>query len=321
MAAAIIGDFVYTSPNQKVVWCPPLTGEVYLRSDFRFGPHDPTLWPQLYVAEYSHLGAIPSMPVDRQDPLSFLWWSPTRGDFISSSGGAVDGIGKLSKARYSRFEEMKKELDGRITIYHTSNPKHELVLLLERDIHNVLVRLDSLRTTFDQMVFGVTEFQRCYFEALGLLDYLEIYRPRKYGALATASTVAKCVGVITNKPNIVQDLFHAGIPVWFCQPKQPGAFPHNVLDVVIPFEPSKFLCLDKADPPFPTIYDGPLDACDKHNALHRFSRSWMVLRDPFTSLPQAMTSTSTAPTASKASTGTAQHPACKYALYLAVVSF
>jgi len=115
--------------------------------------------------------------MDPQDPLSFLWWSPNHGDFISSSRGAVDGIGKSSRARYSRFEEMKKELDGRITMYHTRNPKHEPVLLLERDIHNVLIRLDSLRTTFDQMVFGVTEFQRCYLEALGLLDYLEIYRP------------------------------------------------------------------------------------------------------------------------------------------------
>jgi hypothetical protein len=81
------------------------------------------------------------------------------------------------------FEGMKKELDGRITMYHTKNPPHELILLLETDLHNVLIRLGSLKTTFDQMVFGVTEFQRCYLETLGLLDYLEIYRPRKYGSL------------------------------------------------------------------------------------------------------------------------------------------
>ena len=52
-AAAFIGDFVYTSPNQYVIWCPAPTEGVFLRSDFRFGPHDPTLWPQPHIAEYS----------------------------------------------------------------------------------------------------------------------------------------------------------------------------------------------------------------------------------------------------------------------------
>jgi len=37
--------------------------------------------------------------------------------------------------------------------------------------------------------------------------------------------------------------------------------------------------LDKSDPPFLIIYDGLLRTCDKHNALHQISLSWMVLRD------------------------------------------
>jgi hypothetical protein len=264
--------------------------------------------------------------MDPHNPLSFMWWNPTRGDFICHRGGAVDGIGLLSRARYSQFEEMKKELDSRITTYHAKNPPHELVILLERDLHNVLTRLDSLRTTFDQMVFGVTEFQRCYLETIGLLDYLEIYRPRKYG-LARSSTVGECIGVITNKPNIVQDFFHAGIPVWFCQPKQPGVFTHNVLDVVFPFEHANFLCVDKSDPPFPVIYDGPLDACERHNALHRFSRSWLVFKDPYAdkrSSNQASTSrasTSKASTSKASRSTTARGPHCKYILYFVAVCF
>jgi hypothetical protein len=153
---------------------------------------------------------------------------------------------------------MKNELDIRIMMYHTKNPPHELLLLLARDMANVLTCLDSLKTTFNQMVFSVTEFQCCYLKTVGLLDYLEIYQPQKYGLL-TASTVAKCVGIITDKPNIVQDFFNAGLPVWFCQPKQPGQY--TVLDIVDhPFEPSRFLCVDQAGPHFPVIYDGPLDS-------------------------------------------------------------
>ncbi len=259
------------------------------------------------------------MPMDPQDPLSIMWWNPTHGDFISFSGDGMDGIGLLRKARYSQLEKMKSKLDTRIATYRNNNANpNELLLLLERDMLNVFARLDSLRTTFTQMVFSVTEFQRCYLEILGVLDYIEIYRPRKYGQ-ATASTVANCVGLITNKPNIVQDCLNAGIPVWFCQPKQPGPFPHNVLNVVTPFEPSDFLCVDKPDPPSPTVYDGPLDVSEKHNALHRFTRSWLVFGDPFThersSAIQA--STSRASSSSRASTSRmAQRPRCEYILYL-----
>ena len=235
--------------------------------------------------------------MDPDDPLSLMWWNPTQGDFVVWSGGVVDGIGLLRQTRYSRFEEMKKELDIRITTYHTKNPPHELLLLLARDMANVLTRLGSLKTTFDQMVFGVTEFQRCYLETVGLLDYLEIYRLRKYGFLpaSTTSTVANCVGVITDKPNVVQDFFNAGLPVWFCQPKRPGQY--IVIDVVDhPFEPSSFVCVDKAGPHFPVVYDGPLDACEKHNAVHRFTRSWFTFKDPFPRELSSATQTSTSRT-------------------------
>src|ERR1700688_2770871 len=105
------------------------------------------------------------------------------------------------QASYYRFEEKKKELDSRVAAYHTKNPPHSHLILLATDMHNVLTRLGCLRMTFDQMVFGVTEFQRCYLETLALLDYLEIYRPRKYG-LIRLSTVGECIGVITNKPRL-----------------------------------------------------------------------------------------------------------------------
>jgi len=220
-----------------------------------------------------------------------MWWNLTPGDFLSYTGEI--GIGLLRRARYSQLEEMKRKLDTRIAMYckNNSNP-NELLILLERELLNVFVRLGSLRMTFTQMVFSVTEFQRCYLETVGLLDYIEIYHPRKYG-LTTASTVANDGGVFTNKLNVVQDCFNADIPVWFRQPKQPGPFPHNVLNVVEPFEPSRFLCVDKPDPPFPAIYDGPLDICEKHNALHRFTRSWLVFKDPFTHEPSSATQAST----------------------------
>jgi hypothetical protein len=256
--------------------------------------------------EYSHLGAIPSKPMDPQDPLVLMWWNPTRGDFLSLSGSAVSGIGQLRMVRSSQLEEMEKELDAKIVTYYANNPPHPLLDLLKTDLHNVFIRLVSLKTTFEQMVSSVTEFQRCYLETLGLLDYLTIYRPRRYG-LGRASTTAKCVGIITNKPNIVQEFFNAGIPVWFCRPKLPGPFPHNVLNIVAPFEHASLLNLEMADPPS-VVYDGPLDDQKRHTAIHRFSRSSLVFKDPFAYKPLSARASTSGASTNRA----ARQPHCKY---------
>jgi hypothetical protein len=304
-ATAIVRDFVFTSPNQDVVCLLLPKGGMYLHADFRFGPHDHTLWPQPFIWEYSHLGAIPSKPMDLLDPLSIMWWIPTRRDFISSSGGAMDGIGCLSSARYSNFEEMRKELGKRITAHCQYNSKpNDVLLLLARDMLNVSTRLGSLKTTFTQMLFSVTEFQRCYLKTVAILNYLEFYKPCMYGNLPATTTAAKCIGAFTNMPSVAQDLFTAGIPVWFCQPIQSGPFLHNVISIVTPLDFAQILCLEKPDPPFPVIYDGPLNIYEKHNALHKFSQSWLVFKDPFQYTPPATqppTITTSQPSTSMAS--------------------
>jgi hypothetical protein len=125
------------------------------------------------------------------------------------------------------------------------------------------------------------------------------------GRLKAASAVAQCVGAITSKPAVVQVFFTASLPVWFIQPFRPGPFPHNILNVITSFECADFVCIDKADPPFPVIYNGPLTDHKKHNALHQFSQKWLVFKDPFQSQPTIQPSTSTRVTTSLASTSLA----------------
>lgn len=261
--------------------------------------------------------------MDEKDDISMMWWNPTPGDFISSNGGVVDGIGKLRRARLDFLLDMRKQLEERIRSYCANHDQcssfYDVLLLLERDMHNSSSRIGSLNMTFTQMVFQVTEFQRCYLETRGLLDYLEVYLPRMNGRLEAATSVTKYVGAITSKPSVVQDFFTAGLPVWFIQPLAPGSFPHNVLNVVTAFEPSDFVCVERAVPPFPAIYDGPLDSVEKHNALHRFSRKWLVFKDPFQHQPTIQVSTSTRMSTSSASAsyGTrGRH--CKYIPFFCV---
>ena len=62
-------------------------------SNYRYGPDDHTLWPQLYLANYPYLGAIPRMPEDPDDPLSIMWWNPTCDDFEPWEAGVLEGLG------------------------------------------------------------------------------------------------------------------------------------------------------------------------------------------------------------------------------------
>ena len=194
----------------------------------------------------------------------------------------MNGIGKLSSVRFSQLQEMKKGLVDRIAKYRRNTPNPNMVLaILKRDLLHVSTRIGYLKMTFTQMVIGVTEFQHCYLEILGLLDYLKIYKPHMDSKFPPATSAANCVGTFTNAPNIAQDFFTAGLPVWFIQPLWPGLFLHNVHNGVNPLEPADFLSIAKSDPPFPVIYNGPLNVYRKHNALHRFSRSWLVFEGPF----------------------------------------
>ncbi len=320
MAAAINGNFVVTSPNQVLIWKTPQEA-IYLRSDCRYGPHDPTLLPQPYVPEYPYLGAIPSKPMDDNDPLSIMWWNPTRGDFLSWTGGVIDGIGKLRRARYDHFLNMTKHLDERIRLYCANNERrssfYNILHLLERDLLNASSRLDSLPMTFNQMVFQVTEFQRCYLETLGLL-----YMPRMLGKLEAATTVAKCVGATNSKPHVVQEFFTAGLR--FIRPLQSGPFLHNVLNVVPSFEHADWVCVDNADPPFPVIYDGPLTDGEKHNALHQFSRKWLAFKDPFQhqlSITSEASTNTTASTSSVTTSSVARGPRRKMHFFLSIDPF
>jgi hypothetical protein len=279
--AAAIEQFVCTTPNQDQIYLPPMERrDVFLRSDFRYGPDDPTLWPQPFLSEYPHLGTIPKRPEDSKNPLSIMWWNPTRAEFFPLENDVLDGLGQMSTSKYWTFQDMSKGLKERAKIYQNSTP-NSLVSLLVRAMDDSLIRLGSLKSPFGLMWFKVTEFQRLYLEIYALLDYLQIYKPRMDGLQPPATTVANCIGAFTNIPHIAQYFHTAGLPIWFIQPWKTGPFPYNVLDVVSPLDPADSLCISPHDPPFPVIFRGYVNSREKHDAIQSYSRKWLVFKDPF----------------------------------------
>jgi hypothetical protein len=258
--------------------------EVQLRADLRYGPDDPTLWPQPWVEMYCHLGAIPRKPDDSNDPLSIMWWDPTRDDFKSFGGSLVDGLGELSGSKLLSLRTMMSSMEDRIEDHKRANQNpNKLLLLLVRAMQDAFARFKSLKTTFTEMRVGVTEFQRYYLEIRGCLDYLELYKPRMDGARPRAETVVNCVGAITHIPRIVQDFHAAGLPVWLFRPSKVWDDPVkcNILEIVTPLNPADVLCVSPHYPPFPAIFYGPATDPKKHGAIYANSRKWLVFKDPF----------------------------------------
>jgi hypothetical protein len=258
--------------------------EVKLRADVRYGPDDPTLWPQPWVDVYCHLGSIPRKPDDLNDRLSIMWWDPTVDDFKCISGSIIDGLGQLSGSKLLSLQNMKSSLESRIEDHKLANENpNKLLLLLVRAMQDSFTRLNSLKTTFTEMRIGVTEFQRYYLEIYGCLDYLEIYKPRMDGSRPPAETVVNCVGAITNIPRIVQDFYAAGLPVWFLRPStvwdSPGRC--NILETVTSLDPADLLCVSEHYPPFPAIFYGSVVDVKRHSAFYTHSRMWLVFKDPF----------------------------------------
>jgi hypothetical protein len=254
------------------------------RADFRYGSDDPTLWPQPWVGLCCHLGAIPRKPDDPNDDLSIMWWDPTRDDFISFGGTLVDGLGELSGSKLLCLRKMKSSMDSRVEDHKQAFPNpNKLLLVLVRAMQDAFARLDSLKTTFTEMSVGVCEFQRYYLELYGMLDYMEIYKPRMDGARPPAKSVENRMGAITNIPRIVQDFYTAGLPVWLLRPSKDWDSPVrcNILKIVTPLDPANVLCVSEHFPPFPSIFYGSPTDPKRHGAILNHSRTWLVFKDPF----------------------------------------
>ena len=258
--------------------------EVKLRGDIRYGPDDPTLWPQPWVESYCHLGSIPRKPNNSNNPLLIMWWDPTVDDFKFFGGSLVDGLGQLLGSKLLSLWKMMSEIESRIEDHKQAFPDpNKLLLMLVREKQDSFACLDSLKTTFTEMRVGVTEFQCYYLEIYGCLDYLKIYKPRMDGKRPPAQSVMNCMGAITNIPRIVQDFYTAGIPVWFLQPSTVWDSPVrcNILKTVTPLDPVDVLCVEDHYPPFRTIFYGFSTEPERHSAFYNYSRMWLVFKDPF----------------------------------------
>lgn len=264
---------------------------MYMRRDLHFADDDYTLWPQPFYAKYPHLGVIPRKPHDILSDSSenLLWWSPDDTAFDSIPINFVRGFSKLRPEKLQQFRAYIDKQLARCQAF-IENPKnklyHTFVRILSTGLSNVMIRLESIPTSRRRIRFTITELQRLALELEALFRFYEVISPRILGELPPATETEWTIGVFTTNPEIVQNFFRAGIPVWFIRPfaSLPGVAVDEVAEMMLPHQVN-FLDVHDADPPFEVAFTGAATNLDKFAGFAQFVRSYVSIRTGFDKSP------------------------------------
>jgi hypothetical protein len=308
VGAVILGGKSFiTSANADYIPLPPFGDrQVKLRADSRYGDDDPTQWAQPYDSFHTHMAGIPrpNTLLDHQ----IIWWTPTPGDFSCPPlNGPVCGLGKLCRRRYNELRTSILFLFDRVTKYQQSvSATKSGPLPLQPSvkwIHQVLDQLHSVQMSFRHVQFVVRDLQRVWLHIWGVLDYMEIYKPRMDGVTPPGDGVADTIGVFTMSIRVAQDMFLAGLPCWLI--RSSTVFDEEkIFSTSEIFHPKDYIVLEPHTFNYPVIFNGPATAAEKYPAMDRFARNFLCTQDPF-----AMTCTPSTSSPSTSSPSTLSIPA------------
>ncbi|KAJ7726863.1 hypothetical protein B0H14DRAFT_3518978 [Mycena olivaceomarginata] len=282
--AQIGAQHYFITTNANYVPAVPsleLPHKVYLRTDMRYGTDDPTLWPQRYTPFYCHLPLISKKGARRE--LDIMWWTPSESDF--EIGSAVTrGLGRLKQYQFSKFLAPVNELVPQCKALRQKSPALAVPLFgqLIQQLVMWIEQLQSLPTTYTKMLFAVTSLQRTFLELDALYLYMTVYKEQMDNYMAnTDADVGQFVGAFTTLPNVVQQFWGVGVPIWFVRPYK--VFDkENILAVVHLQQP----LLGLYDPDEhgqgapPALYTGN-STQDKIAAIHSAARQTPWYTDPF----------------------------------------
>ncbi|KAJ7325828.1 hypothetical protein DFH08DRAFT_816906 [Mycena albidolilacea] len=241
--------------------------QLFLHCDMRYGPDNPTLWPQQYSAHYCHLGAIPRKPPPQQDRAPDI----------------MIMFGQLRQDKCYLFQKLVDKLLDECKAYTASIAPAKVTPLLLQMAQVVRLALEWLRSvpsTYDRMVLRVTGLQRAYLELTGLLRYLSIYKPCMENPDVEAGLPDDCIGVFTSDPAIAQQFHIARLPYWFIRPL--SAFNNEIILSVVPLlDPTTMLLLDAA-PGYPSVPVGT-DHDQRIRSLHLCMQNVPWYKNPFAS--------------------------------------
>ncbi|RDB31061.1 hypothetical protein Hypma_000014, partial [Hypsizygus marmoreus] len=298
------GQYFVISPNMAHVYLPPWgrNRETRVRMDGRFADDDYLVGLQPYLPQFCHYAAIPRQPKYTTDPLSIMWWIPTKKDFVYCSSNVISGLGKLDSAHLALLGQHIFSLQQRVDLFRKdstfASQKKQPVLSLSTSLDHAYSHLESLPTSFRQVQFGVGLLQRCFLELTAHIDYLYIYHPIMTGQFPPATSVAHTIGAYVFDDVVVQEFVRVGLPVWIVKS---FTYLHatRVDAVVSPLPPETWAVLEDAIPPYHPFFTGPATSPEKYHAFGTWARRIVGYPNPFADTavprPPAKPSSSSAP--------------------------
>ncbi|KIY61125.1 hypothetical protein CYLTODRAFT_460114 [Cylindrobasidium torrendii FP15055 ss-10] len=229
-----------SSPNMNSM-VDPLYGwrSISLHCDFRFGPDDCFVHPQIWRSCVGHLATIP-WPSSNSN-LSMTHWK-VFGDndlerhapddlilgklqlFVLKTAALddLDGCHKQSRDRFRRLED--EWGFGRSQLSPWDDPPARALYQLQQ------VLLDRLRVPAEseQIIARVCRLQRTILELHGRLNWLSVLPDMRDPPTKPLAVREDWVGALCGSEEIADRMYRASIPVWLVRPGRSDNLPSNV---------------------------------------------------------------------------------------------
>ncbi|KZT31724.1 hypothetical protein SISSUDRAFT_1067518 [Sistotremastrum suecicum HHB10207 ss-3] len=272
----------------------PQTGlrRLRMRKDGRYGEDDYTKWPQAYIPAFPHLMCIPRGPNGFPPGLShlhsrgadLLFLNPRLSWCQDVSSSAVKGLYRLRSSWVLAYEECVETIVRRglwlIEDYHRHVGLVSGCEYLVQTLRKSVATLADLALPQREIFRLVADVQRLGLELVALDSYMSLYEPRirEIFLHSPLEVNRDLIGVFTEHPQVLQDCFRAGIPVWYIRKDDP--IRQNPDWVSLTEVTEGVVIQERHDVdgrlhPYPTIFTGRAEDPEFVVSRYRFSREYL----------------------------------------------
>lgn len=189
------------------------------RKALNFGEDDPIYYPQPFESRIGHLALIPLPSRLRTNPLYLAWLEPDEHSDLSpvSNGDLFLGLVTLHKTLGETFNEVCNNALANIPQSQKDDP---YLAVYSTQLKRYIERLLKVPGPKEKVLLLFACAQRLLLETVARTNWLGTYAPRIAAAKdrRPPPPVLEVVGAFTEDLNTLDQLFYAGIPVWYVRP-------------------------------------------------------------------------------------------------------
>ncbi|KAI0691927.1 hypothetical protein C8T65DRAFT_711460 [Cerioporus squamosus] len=223
--------------------------QVSLRSDYHYGVVDPIQWLQVHMKEFDYLCAS---------------------DFELLEGSLFTCLGLLKRDALRPLDDLVDELSA--SVISMADPPSSLALL-HLAMTQAQERLKYFPCTFRDACLQVRETQRYWLMSQACMEFNNTYVPAFVGSPQPVQR--QLMGAFTTNPGEVQNLFNAGIPVWFIR-SDVSILQDTRTAASIILEPLFEICMDAGPVGRIVVYSGLVGA-EHITQTVRFGQTYLNL--------------------------------------------